>query len=143
MRLAAENTPVLFSEIVRLEFTHAIKNLGRKAQLPGSLREQFQLDVWNTNHFVRERWLQFGVQEFERFLATFSEVIEIPYRRHIWRDSVRIMAFHDLDQLDAIHVASAQRLRARAFATCDRKLGRLKGAAPLEVILIPDDAPDD
>lgn len=116
--LAQHESRVYFSQILRLEFSQAFKQLATKAQLPESIRDVFGLDQWS-DYMVRGRWMQFGVSQFAAFLGQFVQVIEFPFRRGIWESSVKIMAFHNLRSHDAIHVATARHLGVKDFATSD------------------------
>lgn len=45
--LAQHESRVYFSQILRLEFSQAFKQLATKAQLPESIRDVFGLDQWS------------------------------------------------------------------------------------------------
>lgn len=119
--LVRQGTRVYFSQLLRVEYAQTILKLGQKRrhQLPVELRKQYGLDQWASNAMVRQQWMALGVLQLETFLATFTEVFELPFRQQIWERSVSIMAFDQLDSHDAIHVATALEYGLRDFATTD------------------------
>ena len=124
--LAARDSRVYFSQVLRLELSQALRHLAtRHQQLPQSVQQQYQLDQWGTSAPVRERWLALGITQFQALLGRFTEVIELPFRLSTWSQSVDIMAREGLQSLDAVHVATAQEHGLRDFATVDADFQRI------------------
>ncbi len=135
-RLAADGGRVFFSTIVRLELSQAIRKLATKSErLDPEIRRQFRLERWETDFMVRQRWMRYGIQEFERLLSSFAEVIEIPFRRNIWRNSIDVMIDSFLQSHDAVQVATARNYGLRLFVTTDDHFARV---GDLDVVLIRD-----
>src|SRR3954470_6129086 len=64
-RLGLDGARVYFSQISRMEFLNALRNLARprnqkKRELPDALWDQYRLDQWANSEAVRDGWLQFG-----------------------------------------------------------------------------------
>jgi predicted nucleic acid-binding protein len=135
-RLTTGGGRIFFSNIVRLELSQAIRKLATKAErLDPGIHEYFGLGRWETDFIVRQRWMQYGIHEFERLMGSFAEVIEIPFRSVIWRNSVDVMIYSFLQSHDAIHVATARHYGLRLFVTTDDHFARIDD---LDVILIRD-----
>ncbi len=70
--------------------------------------------------FVRQRWMDFGIRQFDDLLDRFAETFELPIRPRTWRSSLSAMVDSQLRAYDAIHVATAREYRIRHLATADR-----------------------
>jgi predicted nucleic acid-binding protein len=124
--LADTRSRIYFSQIIRLEISQAILRLAASpARLPIEIRERYRLERWNVDFLVRHRWMVHGVREFERLCGEFFHVYEYPFDEEIWLRSVHIMSHYRLHSLDAIHVATAQHLGIRDFATSDADFRRV------------------
>lgn len=135
-RLADGRSRVYFSRIVRLEVSQAILKLATKPnRLVATLREQFELDAWDTDIEVRERWMEHGAREFERLRDEFFQVYEFPFQERVWRRSLGLMARYRLQSHDAIHAATALELGVTQFVTSDDHFLRVD---ELDVHLIRD-----
>ncbi|MGH2534127.1 MAG: type II toxin-antitoxin system VapC family toxin [Thermomicrobiales bacterium] len=136
-RLVEEGCQVYFSQIVRLELSEAIRKLATiPGRTPYELGRQFQLDQWEQSIFIRRRWFQFGVEEFELLLARFAQVNELPFDQAIWLKSITVMTDERLRSHDAIHVATAREYRVPCIATTDDHFLRITDPA---VRLLRDD----
>lgn len=128
-RLVDRGSRVYFSQVLRLELSEAIRKLAadprRAARLPPDLRREHQLDQWGTNLFVRQRWMDFGVPQFDALIDRFAEAFELPFRPKTWRSSFGVIVDHQLRSLDAIHVATVRKNRIRHLATTDRDFTRV------------------
>jgi len=134
--LEDHGTRIYFSQVLRIEFSQAIRNLAtRRTQLPEEVRREHGLDDWERNDVIRQRWMRFGISQLETFLDGF-EVIELPFVTGIWEQSIEIMALDQLKSLDAIHIATARAYGLRHFATLDNDFNRV---SDLRVWLIRDD----
>ncbi|MDP9471107.1 MAG: PIN domain-containing protein [Chloroflexota bacterium] len=119
--LIEHGSRVYFSQLLRLELAQAIRKLATRQQsLPPDIRNDFDLDSWGTNLFVRQRWMDFGVRQFENLLDRFAETFELPIRPKTWRSSLSAMVDFQLRAYDAIHVATAREYHVRHLATADR-----------------------
>ncbi len=118
--LIEHGSRVYFSQLLRLELAEAIRRLATKQSLPVDLRNDFHLDTWGTNLFVRQRWMDFGIRQFDDLLDRFAETFELPIRPRTWRSSLSAMVDSQLRAYDAIHVATAREYRIRHLATADR-----------------------
>jgi predicted nucleic acid-binding protein len=116
--LSARRSRIYFSFLLRIELAQALRNLVTRNQLPVDTRQRFQLDQWQTNVLIRQRWFVDGIRQFEALLGLFSEWYEIEADIRIWRRSLEIMALHQLRAHDAIHVATSLKAGVRDFATC-------------------------
>ena len=135
-RLVEAETNVYFSKIVRLEVSQAILRIATSAiRLPKETRDRHRLDRWDFDFLVRHQWMEHGIREFERIRSDFAHVYEYPFDDEIWRRSIYIMSHYRLRSLDAIHVATAQQLGTRYFATSDADFRRIDD---LNVLLIRD-----
>ncbi|HEY7060014.1 MAG TPA: type II toxin-antitoxin system VapC family toxin [Chloroflexota bacterium] len=121
-RLAVAGSQIYYSQLLPLEVVEAIKNLvvRRPAQLPEHLRRRYRLDDWESDRVVRQRWLAFGIRQFDAFLDQFDRVVELPLHETIWRRSIRLMSQYKLRSYDAVHLATAKEHNLRHFATVDR-----------------------
>lgn len=133
--LIEHESRVYFSQLLRLELAEAIRRLATKQSLPADIREDFHLDSWGTNFFVRQRWMDFGVQQFEDLLDHFAETFELPIRPKTWRSSLSAMVDSQLRAYDAIHVATAREYHIRHFATAD---GHYLNVPDLRILLTQD-----
>ncbi len=140
-QLAERGSRVYFSQVLRLELAEAVRRLAadpkRAARLPPDLRREYQLGQWGTNLFVRQRWMDFGVQQLDALLDRFAEAFELPFRPKVWRSSLAVIVDHQLRSLDAIHVATAREYRIRHLATTDDDFSRV---TDLRVWLLRDPA---
>jgi predicted nucleic acid-binding protein len=119
-RLIQQGATVYFSQILRLEFTEAVRKLATiQGRVPPEVRRQFRPDDWELDVAVRRRWLLFAVDRLESLLLRFANVYEIPFERSIWLRSVEIMAERQLRSHDAIHLATAYENRLTCVATTD------------------------
>ncbi len=135
-QLINHGSRVYFSQLLRLELAEAIRKLATKTEsLPADLRRDYQLDAWGTNFLVRQRWMDFGVQQLEALLDRFAETFELPIRPRTWRSSLSVMVDHQLRAYDAIHVATAREHHIRHIATAD---GHYRNVADLRVWLTQD-----
>lgn len=124
-RLGSQRSNVYFSHLVRIEFAQALRNLVTRRQLPAQIRHRFQLDLWETNVLIRQRWFTEGTRRFDAFLEQFGEWFEIDSQHRIWQRGLEIMAVHQLRAVDAIHVATAQEIGVLDFATADDHFRRV------------------
>lgn len=134
-QLAENGNRVFFSQILRLEFSEAIRRVAQRGELPGDTMREWELDRWDRSMRVRERWLSFGVEQLEALLAEFREVLELPFLLETWQASIDVMAKYGLRSLDAVHVATAMATGLSDLATIDRHLSRV---ADLRVWLVRD-----
>jgi predicted nucleic acid-binding protein len=135
-RLAERRSQVYFSQTVRLELSEAIRKLATMpGRTPPGIRDEFSLDQWEHSVFVRRRWFEFGVRQFDALVASFAEVFEVPFDSTIWLSSVAVMTDERLRSHDAVHVATARAYRVPALATGDDHFLRVRD---LEVILVRD-----
>jgi predicted nucleic acid-binding protein len=138
-RLAQYNSSVYFSQVLRLELASGLRRLATtQTNLPAAVRQRYQLDDWGRDSQVRQRWLAFGMREFEVFLGQFEEVLEVPLSLGACQRSVAIMARDGLNAFDALHVATADELGLQAFAAADDDFKR---CGHLRFQLIRDPAP--
>lgn len=117
--LAANNSAIYFSELVRLEVAHVIRRLATTNAAPPHLHQHYRLGRFSANRAVRQQWIDFGMEEFDTLLRTFSIVYEVPYQRAIWQHAVQLMALHNLRSYDAAHVATALAADVADFASVD------------------------
>jgi predicted nucleic acid-binding protein len=136
--IAIHGNPVAFSQTLRVELSQAIRKLAtRRDRLRPDTRERFQLDRWETDVLVRRRWMSHGIERFRSLLATFAEVVELPFDSGIWERSIDLMVDHFLQSHDAVHAATATAYGLNSFATTDADFARV---AQLDVILLRDEA---
>lgn len=121
-QLAIAGSHIHFSQLLPLEVVEAVKNLAvrRPAQLADDVRRRYRLDRWDAERVVRQRWMAFGVRQFDAFLDQFAHVTELPLNDATWRRSVRLMTRYRLRSYDALHLATARDHHLRHFATVDR-----------------------
>lgn len=125
--LAAHNATVCFSELARLEIAHVIRRLATTNAAPQDLYRHYRLSRFNTNRMIRQRWMQFGMGEFDALLRTFFVAYEAPYQSAIWRQSIQLMALHNLRSYDAAHIATALALGVADFTSVDGDYARVSG----------------
>ena len=65
------------------------------------------------------------MRQFERFLAPFAAIVELPFSLPIRRASIELMARHRLRSHDAIHVATALAAGVPDFASVDSDFRRV------------------
>jgi predicted nucleic acid-binding protein len=65
--------------------------------------------------------------QLDQRLRTFKQSAELPLRTVVWRPAVGLMATHNLDALDAVHVATALRPHVPDFAASDGHFRRVFG----------------
>jgi len=135
-QLISHGARVYFSQLLRLELAEAIRRLATKTEdLPADLRRDYQLDAWGTDFLVRQRWMDFGVRQFDDLLDRFAEAFELPIKTRTWRSGVSAMVDHQLRAYDAIHLATAREYHIGHLATADRDDRKI---ADLHVWLIQD-----
>ena len=135
-RLIHQGCTVYFSQVLRLEFTEAVRKLATiHGRVPPEVRRRFRLDDWERDVTVRRGWLLFAVDRLESLLLRFTEVYEIPFDHSIWLRSVEGMAERQLRSHDAIHLATAYENRLACFATTDDEFLKVPN---LDVRLIRD-----
>lgn len=127
-QLHTHGSAVYFSTLVRFEYAQAIRNLAvRRSLLPGNTREQFGLDRWEFDLFVRARWFAFGDAKFTALIETFAMAYEMPFERELRERILSLMAYYDLKSYDAVHLATLQHYGIPHFATCDRHFSAIDG----------------
>lgn len=136
--VAATKGRVYFSVVLRLEFAQALRKLVTRRQLPAAFREQYQLGEWERNVLVRQRWYAEGARRLDAFFAQFAESFEIPLWPPLWQRSFELMALYGLAALDAVQVATADRIAVLHFATGDEHFRRVD---LLTIHLVHDGAP--
>ena len=137
-QLLSEGCAIYFSQIRRLELSEVIRKLATiPGRLPEPVREEFRLDGWERDLFVRRQWLDFGVHAFETLFIGFTEAYELPFDRTIWLRSVEIMADRQVRSHDAVHLATAYENRLTCFATTDDEFLKIPD---LDIRLIRDPA---
>lgn len=137
-RVAFNGSRIFFSQIARYELAHLAWCLASpqdRRQLPGDIVQQYSLEHWETNLLVRQRWFDAVNRKVDELLSQFQAVFEIPIRAHHWDRALNLMAYYNLRSYDALHVATAQMLDLRDFATCDR---HFESVDDLVVILVRD-----
>jgi predicted nucleic acid-binding protein len=87
--------------------------------LSGTLRRRHRLGQWSNDVTVRQRWLEHGIEEFDRLVGQFTSILELPLGEAPWRASATLMAQYHLDSYDALHAATAIFLGVAEFATLD------------------------
>jgi predicted nucleic acid-binding protein len=79
-RLIHRESTVYFSQILRLEFTEAVRKLATiPGRVPEDVRRRFLLDNWARDVSVRHGWMQFAIDRLESLLLRFANVYEIPF----------------------------------------------------------------
>lgn len=135
-RLSAQRSRVAFSQSLTIELSQAIrKTATRKDRVEPVVRTRYELERWETDVLVRRRWMDRGIERFKTLLATFAEVVELPFDERIWLQSIDLMVEHFLQAHDAVHAATARTYGLRGFATTDADFVRVTG---LDVILLRD-----
>lgn len=132
--LAANNSAVYFSQVLRIEVAHVIRSLATRSATPISVQQQFQLSRFNSDMLVRQQWMTFGMRQFENLLKTFYIVYELPIRKRIQQQSIKLMSLHNLDSHDAIHIATAHRNAIPDFAAVDGDFSRVTGMIRIHII---------
>lgn len=135
-RVANDGNRIYFSQLLRLEVGEAVRRLATKQQLPLLLRQQHGLDEWATSEAIRREWMSFGLHQFERLLANFSEAIEVPFRAALWRRSIDLIGRYGLRASDAVHAATALQEGLEVFATND---GDFRRVTLLRVMIVRDE----
>lgn len=125
--LAANNTAIYFSELVRLEVAHVIRRIATTSAAPQHLNAHYRLSRFNSDSMVRQEWMQFGLTEFESLLQTFFVVYEVPYHRAVWQQAFSLMSLYNLRSYDAAHIATALITRVSDFASVDSDYTRVSG----------------
>lgn len=134
--LIIHGSTVYFSELVRFEYAQAIRNLAtRRNLLPAAQREQFNLDRWEGDLFVRTHWLSYADAKLNMLIDQFAGSYEGPFQRDLWNRILSLMAYYDLKSYDAVHLATAQHHGIAHFATCDRHFAAING---LSLFLVRD-----
>lgn len=135
--LAAAGTRVFFSQVLRLELSQAMLKLATRSRgVSPETRRNYRLDAWGTDRAVRERWIRSRIQLFETLLDRFASWQEIPFEPQLWQTSLDVMIASGLQSLDAIHVATAQRLGVGQIATADDHFRRVSDE--FAILLIQD-----
>jgi predicted nucleic acid-binding protein len=133
--LASANSRVYFSRLVRIEVAQILKKYATKNLAPPSLQQTFELDRFSQDFMIRQRWLNFGMGQFDTLMHTFSRAYELPIHKQTCQHGEKIMAQYNLDSNDAIHVATALRNDLKHLATIDGDYTRV---GELNVILVRD-----
>jgi predicted nucleic acid-binding protein len=127
---------VHFSIILRMEYIQAIRNLALRSQLPQEVRQEFNLDNWE-NDGVRQRWMDYGLQQLESLIADLPAVVELPLTSSIVYGAAEYMTRYGLRSQDAVHLATALHYEIPVFWTCDDHFARVDD---LSVEIIRDEA---
>lgn len=125
--LADARARIYFSQVVRLDYAHALRRLATKPdKLPAIIRTQFRLDRWGSNPLVRQLWFAAGLRQLNAFLAIFGGYVEVPLTTEMWEKSLEFMAVESLDARDAMHLAVARTIGISDFATTDGDFRRIQ-----------------
>ena len=126
--LFASDSTAYVSELVKFEYGQVLRNLAvHRNRLPSHVREQFGLDRWNDDLFVRARWLAHGDAGLKALIDQFAVFYEVPVRREFWDRMLSMMTYYDLKSYDAVHLATIQHYGIPHFATCDRHFAAVDG----------------
>jgi len=136
--LSGAKSTVYYSRLVRIEVLNVLKKYATKNLIPSQLREDFQLDQFSDNLMIRQRWLNFGMRQFDILARTFYQKRELPMQRDMHQRCANVMSQHNLDSYDAMHVAVAMSNGLSHIATLDADFTRVR---ELKVLLIRDAAP--
>ncbi len=136
--LSHANSTVYFSRLVRIEVLQILKKYATKDLATPQVREAFRLDQFSRNLIIRQRWLDFGIQQLDVLIRTFYRAYELPIQGQTCQRCMKIMSQHNLDSYDAIHVATAMHNNVRDFVTVDGDFTRV---GELKVILVRDPTP--
>lgn len=131
--VARQNCTVYFSQFVRSEVADFVRRLATRGVLPVHMQQQFNLSQFQWDIRVRQRWMVYGMAEFERLTGTFATRFELPYDQFIIRHSLRVMSAFSPRSYDAVHVTTALRAHVRDFAAVDGHFMSVRG---LRLILI-------
>lgn len=137
-QIASQGRRVYYSQTVYVELSQALRKMATRAdRVASGMREQFGLDRWEPDIHIRQRWMQYGVEQFDQLRERFIDAFELPFDRSIWLQSIDLMVEYFLQAHDAVHAATARAYGLRAFATTDADFVRVTG---LDVILLRDAA---
>ena len=117
--LRQERTRVVYSQLLRLEFIQVWFRLPAGSYLSTEDVKIHRLRAWDRSPTVRAAWMTHGIEQLERFLDRFGEILELPFNLAVWRASVNVMARHRLRSNDAAHVATARIAGLTDLATVD------------------------
>jgi predicted nucleic acid-binding protein len=124
-RLFRDGATVSFSELVRLEYLHALRQMvGSPNMLSAADKRKHGLQHWGNRRSVRANWLRHGVQQFESLVSQFTRAYEIRLTRGILDNATRIMSECNLDSYDATHVATTLQLGVTDLASIDEHFSR-------------------
>ncbi|HUG60954.1 MAG TPA: type II toxin-antitoxin system VapC family toxin [Methylomirabilota bacterium] len=123
--LVESETTVVFSQILRLEFSQFWFRLPKSSYLDAETVRTFQLRAWDRRSAVREQWMTEGVAQFNALLARFPGFAEAPFDLLTWSLGNDLMARYRLRSHDAVHAATALRSGVLDFASVDGDFRRV------------------
>ena len=116
---------VVFSQILRLEFSQVWFRLPKSPYLDAEMVRTFRLRAWDRRPAVREQWMAEGATRFTALTTRFHESVEVPFDLPIWSLANELMAHHRLRSHDAVHAATALRSGVLDLASVDADFRRV------------------
>jgi predicted nucleic acid-binding protein len=133
-QLFAANTPVYYSDLVRLEYAHFYRGL--QSRVDAATRVRFRLHRWDRQS-VRARWMAYGFEQFDDLLRQFASAHEVALTRAIVDDARQLMIDYNLNSYDAAHVAAALAVGVPALAAVDGHFVRVASLLTVHIVRDP------